>query len=181
MGSEIQCQPEVVQATPIAERGRDHDWTDEEKVEFLADRAWSMARICRKTGLSKRRVEAIIDEVDERRVEEIRRRPELRKARYVALNRAIEEESWRSYRRKGCIRDLKVGLEAREQTIKILGDRAPTRTVNEEWKVHALVNPEVHARIMADPDAREALIRLEEFAAGHQADFDVTPPEGGGG
>lgn len=57
------------------------------------------------------------------------------------------------------------------------GFNAPTQSVNVEWKASALVNPEVHARILADPAAREALIRLEEFAADHRG---PALPAGGG-
>lgn len=69
-----------------------------------------------------------------------------------------------------------------KQLSTLLGHNAPTQIETTDRKVFALLNPAVHARVMANPEAREALVALEEFAA---AQFDAEPelvidvPEGG--
>lgn len=59
-----------------------------------------------------------------------------------------------------------------KQLSTLLGHNAPTQIETTDRKVFALLNPAVHARVMADPRAREALVALEEFAA---AQFDDRP------
>lgn len=59
-----------------------------------------------------------------------------------------------------------------KQLSTLLGHNAPTQIETTDRKVFALLNPAVHARVMADPRAREALVALEEFAA---AQFDAEP------
>jgi hypothetical protein len=53
--------------------------------------------------------------------------------------------------------------------IKVLsslgGFNAPVQIETTDRKVYALVNPAMHARIMADPKARAAMLALEEFAS----------------
>lgn len=177
MGEEIQTIEPA--ATPITGPEPARGWTDEETVEYLADRNWSISRIARKTGIERRRVALLVEAIDERRIEEIIASGGRRKARYVAHNQAVSEAIWEAVEKGANPRLLKIAMEAQSQTIKVLGDYAPTQTVNVEWKAHALVNPEVQARIMADPAARAALLALEEFAATQHA--AIGPPEGGGG
>lgn len=52
------------------------------------------------------------------------------------------------------------------------GFNAPQQIETTDRKIYSLLNPAVHARVMADPKAREALLQLEEFAA---AQFDDQP------
>lgn len=55
---------------------------------------------------------------------------------------------------------------------EMCGHNAPTQIETTDRKVFALLNPAVHARIMARADLREALVVIEEFAA---AQFDADP------
>jgi hypothetical protein len=72
-------------------------------------------------------------------------------------------------------------LGAAKQLSAMRGYNAPTRSVNEEWKIHALASPEVQRRIMSDPAAREAFLVLEEFAASQPASLDAPDDAEGGG
>lgn len=70
-----------------------------------------------------------------------------------------------------------------KQLSALLGHNAPTQIETTDRKVFALLNPAVHARVMADPKARAALLALEEFAseeAEGEVVIDVEPTEGGG-
>lgn len=169
MSSEIQCQAEIIPQTPITEPEESHVWTDEEKVEYLYDRQWAVSRIARKTGLSANRIRELLDEIDERRFAEIEKSPRRRKAGYVAVNKAIMAAAWEKMERGGNARLLKLVLEAQNQNIKVLGDYAPTHTINVDLTERSLINPAIQARIMARPEAMAALVALEEMAAEEQA------------
>lgn len=68
-------------------------------------------------------------------------------------------------------------INAKTAAIKVqnamLGFNAPTQIETTDRKVYALLNPEIHARVMADPKARAALLALEEFAS-EEAEGEVV-------
>lgn len=146
----------------------------------------SMMDVARKLAIPYPAAVKLCGEIDGGVVREIASRytPEVQATLKAEISDALVEEV-AVCRRKGRknLRAYTPMNSAAKQLSQMYGMNAPTRTVNVEWKAHSMVNPEVHARIMADPVARAALIQLEEFAAGHQDDIGVAPrptPEGGG-
>lgn len=166
------------------------DWSDVEKVEYLYLRNWSVNRIMRKLGVTPDMLEALLEAVDAK----IEKRISLQRAKVVRQHYGFHEElatvaldSFNKLAKQGrhAPSFLRIASESKATARKIYALDEPVKTVsvNVDAKVHALFKPEVNARIMSDPEAREAFLKLEEFASNPRkaidkpdVPVDVTPP-----
>lgn len=171
MGEDVQI---VERTTPITELGRDHVWTDEEKVEYLLHRSWSVSRILRKTGLSRRSVLAIIDRIDEAKIAEISGSHEAIKSRHAAYLEEVAAEVFEAHERSGNVnpRVLRVGMEALAQVRRIYGLDAAEKSVSVNVDARLMDREQTEAMVH-DPTLRALYLEIEnrqrELEASHVA------------
>jgi hypothetical protein len=143
-------------------------WTDEEKVEYLAARQWSVSQIIRKTRLSRDKVNAILAQLDEAKVRQLAEGPESRRAWHTAYLEEVARQAFIAFNRSkkgdtrtGNPRLLRVGIEALSQVRKIHGDDAPAKQINLNLSGKTLVHPaDQQALINADPAVRDELLSI---------------------
>jgi hypothetical protein len=146
-------------------------WTDEEKVEYLAARQWSVSQIIRKTRLSRDRVNRILADLDEAKIRALAEGPESRRAWHTAYLEEVARQAFLSFNRSkrdgskvGNPRLLRVGVEALSQVRKIHGDDAPERSAHLNINAHTLMDPDQQKVFLHDPVIRDAQLAIERRA-----------------
>lgn len=177
----IHHPPEV--AAPAEVRPRDDPeflaLAEDEQVEALMYRGWSIRRIAREAHLPEHRVRVLMEHIDEAVLRQVAEEPERIKARHTGILNAIAQRVMDSPMTEESPKTLRVAMQALADIRKIHGLDAPTKTSNVSLNAYTLIQPEDQERFLNDHRIRQAQLVIEQVANEFRGAEGAVPGDAG--